>query len=92
VKGQGAIGRERLIFCGVAVGGDGKRKGAIRSKRFLDCDGVAAGGLAHPCSLLCCADNQVSHPEASIALIEQKLKHNKKMLCTFPLYLYMWHT
>jgi len=91
VKGQGAIGSERLIYCGVAAG-DGTRKGAIRSKRFLGCDGVAAGGLAHPCSLLCCAGNQVSHPEASIAWIEQRLEHNKRMLCTLPLYLYMWHT
>jgi len=32
----------------------------IGRKRFIDCDGVLVGSLAHPCSLLCCAGNQAS--------------------------------
>jgi len=43
-------------------------------------------------ALLCCADNQVSDSEAAMALINQKLEHNKRMLCTLPLFLYIWHT
>jgi len=59
-----------------------KGKGAIGSKRFIGCDGVLAGGLAHLCSLLCCAGNYVSDSEAAMAWIKQKLEHNKRMLCT----------
>jgi len=57
----GALGAARL-----AEALECKGKGVIGSKRFIACDGVAA------CSLLCCAENQVSDSEVAMALIKQK--------------------